>query len=103
MQPTSQGAIIAVGTYTGNGAANRAIAHGMSVAPKLILIIDSTGLFWFRIISGLAKIQMTSSAAGWDQATVTAPTSTNFYLGPNGVQNISANINATVYFWAAIG
>ena len=38
------------GNYTGNNTVNRAIPHGLSVAPKIVLIAREGGSYQFRIL-----------------------------------------------------
>ena len=90
---------ITSGQYTGNDTANRAIAHGLGVAPKLVLIMGVTGSPWFRILNIQAYISYDHSAVH----AVTAPNATNFYVGNATSYANSANANAIVYDWVAIG
>jgi hypothetical protein len=87
------------GTYTGNDGVNRAIPHGLGRIPVLILITptsaaSSAGM----ILNGEAAIKSGSAV----KLAVTAPTSTNFYVGNGGDYIGSQNANLVVYQWAAM-
>lgn len=91
------------GTYSGNGAANRAVPHGLGTVPKVVIIGVQNGWGhndWYRIFGGRAYIQHGDAAAFGDKA-VTTPDTTNFYVGNAGDYEQSANINGAAYHWAA--
>jgi len=96
----------AIGSYTGDNSVNRAIAHGLGVTPKLVIIRadDATAVnAWaFAIIQGLAKISAIGSD-GEEIVAVTAMSATNFYIGNNLGYPETANATGIVYYWAAIG
>lgn len=78
--------IVGSGTYTGNDASNRPIAHGLSEVPKLI-VIES-----YYAESGGWSTSTTTIIETWevnasDRAQVTAMSSTNFYVTAMGVCN----------------
>ena len=94
------------GSYTGNDSANRAIPHGLGVAPKIIFIwCDTTGqLSAYRIMNGLAKVlYISGGSAAFNNLAVTAPNATNFYVGNATAYNTSANFSTWSYYWVAIG
>jgi hypothetical protein len=89
------------GSYTGNSAANRNIAHGLPFTPKAVFIMRSAEDIWFQIWGALALI--TKIAVPPTALAVTIPDSTSFYVGNAGDYPNSANMNALVYYWVAIG
>lgn len=91
------------GTYTGDDAVNRAIPHGLGVVPKIVFIIEvAIGGIAFRIFEEQAKIFSWSLATQGEMA-VTVPNTTNFYVGNATSPSKSANENAILYAWAAMG
>lgn len=93
---------VSSGTYSGNNTANRAIAHGLSKAPYLVIIYRSTGNY--ERISIIPGGYITyHSAAAIDQLPVTAPDATNFYVGNASSYSASANNTTVDYKWVAIG
>lgn len=95
-------ASISSGNYTGNDTENRAIAHGLGVAPKIILIHDTNREYIFRIVVGFAYVVFTAAGTAGGFA-VTAMGATNFYVGDISSYFESANKNAREYYWIAIG
>ena len=92
----------AIGSYSGNDTVNRAIAHGLGVTPKLVVIIDANG-FECIINGGLAKIQGGRNDSS-NCLAVTIPDATNFYVGNATSYAFSANDSVQgVWYWAAIG
>ena len=77
--------ITSAGSYTGTSTVNRAITHGLGVAPKLVLIYDYTdSVHWYRIMSGLAAIVFAvlyQTSTETSVKAVTAMDATNFYVG----------------------
>ncbi len=99
---TSSGAVIASGNYTGNSAVNRAIAHGLGVTPKLIVLKITNDSYWYIIFGAVAMIgSLTAGALA--QLAVTIPDNTNFYVGNATNYSLSANLDTYVYYWVAIG
>lgn len=92
---------IGEGTYTGDDSVNRAIPHGLTVTPKIVLI-HCNAVAQFRIAIGEAKV-LHASAASFDESAVTAMDSTNFYVGKATSYPKSANENTRDYYWVAIG
>jgi len=87
---------ITSGNYTGDGAANKAIAHGLSKAPELVFIIARGAGIVDR--NGYVKNTINIGFNG-DLNTVTAWTTTNFYVS----NTLAAfNENLVVYDWVAI-
>jgi len=87
---------ITIGNYTGDAAANKAIAHGLSKTPKIVFIIARGAGVVDR--NGYVKDTINIGFNG-DLNTVTAWTTTSFY-----VSNTVAAFNETgiVYDWVAI-
>lgn len=91
------------GTYAGNDTANRAIAHGLGVTPKIVFI-QVDGQYWFRITDQLAKIHFAEADTDTiGTHTVTAMGTTNFYVGNATSYTFSANATGWTYYWVAIG
>ena len=92
------------GNYSGTSVANRAIAHGLSITPKLVKIIDSTQAnMQYSIINGTAVIYYESSGSGFASKSVTAADGTNFYVGDSTDYGLSANLSGRTYQWVAMG
>jgi len=93
-------ALSASGTYTGNGAANRALPHGLGVVPKFVVCICSSA-------AGNRKwaIQVRPGYMHYPETpyftTVTAMNATNFYVGNAADYDLSVNANTGTYYWAA--
>lgn len=99
--PSQSACEIASGSYTGNGAADRAIPHGMSTTPKIVLITTYEATAYFhRIHSGTNYIYCDK---GHELLAVSAIDSTNFHVGNAGDIIASANENTKSYIWIAIG
>lgn len=92
-------ALIATGTYTGDDSANKAIAHGLGIVPKIIFVYADLGLNACSIM-GATPVIINSMAGSY--FTVTAATSTNFYVGNVGNYPESANSNGVGYTWVAL-
>jgi len=95
---------ISSGSYTGNSTTNRAIAHGLGVTPKIVLIWYRDSGLWFRIYGAYGRITWV-----WPQAAspsgyyaVTQPDATNFYVGNSSDYARSANWSGYVHYWVAI-
>ncbi|KKM98164.1 hypothetical protein LCGC14_1160750 [marine sediment metagenome] len=94
---------IASGTYPGNVTVNRAIAHGLGVIPKIVMVHRSDlGTGFNRIVDQSAFISYVSHLAVIKHA-VTAMTDTNFYVGNATNYLQSANNTGQSYDWVAIG
>ncbi|MBA7676743.1 hypothetical protein ES703_84987 [subsurface metagenome] len=91
---------IKTGTYTGDDTVNRAIPHGLSKTPKLVLIIvdSARGV----IIGGEARLHSIDAAN--QHHVVTAPDSTNFYVGnaTSYVQSCNTAGGGYTYRWVAM-
>lgn len=85
------------GSYTGDGTANRAIAHGLGVTPKIVLISGVNG--YYGVFHCQGGYVFTYSY----RHTVTAPDATSFYVGNSSNYEESANYSGYVYYWTAIG
>jgi len=86
--------------YTGNATAGAKVAHGLSAAPKWLLVkrLDDTGnWYYYHASAGATKYQggtnaaFASSSATWNN---TAPTSSVFSLGSGDTNTNSANFIA---------
>lgn len=98
--PGQAAGTVATGSYTGNGGAARAIPHGLTGTPSLVLIMEySNASCYFHWIHNTF---MGGTAGGSVQSgTVTAIDSTNFYVG-DGVDAVkTANGNGMSYRWVA--
>lgn len=95
--------VVGGSSYTGNGATNRAIPHGLGVAPKLVIIhlAGNSGRI-FMISQGEGYIHYLDSAADAGY-TVTSADATNFYVGNASDYNRTANANLGAYEWEAWG
>ncbi len=97
-------ALISSGQYTGNDGVNRAVAHGLGVAPKLVFITKNAAGGYpilYTIMIGAAHIKAIGDSP--TPLAVTAPDATNFYVGNATSYANSANANTIVYDWVAIG
>ena len=95
---------IKTGTYTGNNSVNRAIPHGLSKTPKLIKILSTSTKAeihgaWGRINAISASDPVPNLFTSYE---VTAPGTTNFYVGNPYNWAASANLNPLVHYWIAI-
>ncbi len=97
---------MATGGYTGDGNNNHAIAHGLGVVPKIVIIIGVTdGDQSIAVINNQAATSLVSTwrAEGVDLFSVTAMNSTNFYVGSDKDQSWSVNGVGKDYKWWAVG
>jgi hypothetical protein len=91
---------IAAGTYVGDASNNKAVAHGLTVVPKLIIIWRANnGSYWLQA-STTANITFIANGTAITTYAVTNMTSTNFYVG-NTDYTITANLNAQTYNFLA--
>jgi len=95
--------VAASGNYTGDGSTNRAIPHGLGVAPKVVIImtdvINNPHIFVLNPLSG--DVYNTTETSTSPHVTVCD--ATNFYVGAaSGGMDKSANYNTYPYIWAAI-
>lgn len=89
------------GTYSGNGAVNRAVAHNFGSIPKVIIIVDFAAYYMAFLIGNNAAMWCPADSAAFG---VTAPTTTNFYVGNNSIGYlISMNDGAHNYVFVALG
>ncbi len=97
------------GSYAGNNAADRAVAHGLGIAPRLVTIfahIDADTWYEFTEIVGLNNIYgkyLNATAIAVFNYVVAASTTTNFYVGDAASYTNTANATGTTYYWVAIG
>ncbi len=100
------------GSYTGNNAANRAIAHGLGAIPALVYIFNVTdkgsGPVEAFISAADAVVFGKTLSTGYiiststpSQLAVTAADTTNFYVGNAAYQVCTMNVNNKVYRWIA--
>jgi len=92
------------GTYTGDSTASRAIAHGLAFTPKFVTITNVGGAgYRYRIYDGYTNILYLNHTGTGQSVTVSAFTSTNFFVGTSVNLDISANLSVQVYYWSAMG
>lgn len=101
---TQAWAKVSSGTFTGNGAANRAIAHGLGAIPKFYFaaVFNGANLLGFSIVSGSDTDRLGETiSGGYTGGAVTAMDATNVYVGTAN-PNFYGNLNALLYFWFAL-
>ena len=99
---TFEGISINTGTYSGDGADNKAVAHGLSVVPKLVVIM-CTNAAGENLNGYSAGASGFVQLAGTYDAT-TAFTTTNFYIPEAGSVNLNQSAGgAKTYYWVALG
>lgn len=89
------------GTFTGNGAANRAIPHGLGAVPQYVGVYEysvNTANTMFGIVYDTKQL----SVAGSGDKVVTGWDATNFHVS-QGVPEADLNNTADLYAWVAIG
>lgn len=104
--PAGGGINATTGTYTGDGTTNRAIAHGLGVVPKIVIIWNLTGEQLHLIMSNYVYYDSLGwcaylSATSDGVFGMTVSNTTNFYVTGN-TTNYS-NQTDSVYYWVAIG
>jgi len=87
------------GSYVGDSTQNRAIPHGLSTAPLMVLV-TAIAARWYRVIS--SRVYYTDSNATNRSDAVTTIDATNFYVGDGSSPSNSANLNGITYLWMAI-
>lgn len=93
---------IVTGSYTGNDTANRAIPHGLTSVPSLVLIHRTGTPDCFTIMDTYALMYHHSAPFNTANShAVTAMDTTNFYVGNGANYSQSANAAATAYNWTA--
>ncbi|MDE1863674.1 MAG: hypothetical protein KGI33_12300 [Thaumarchaeota archaeon] len=93
--------VIATGTYSGNSAVGRAIAHGLGRVPKMIVIqCMGSAIGSGQWITGMGNIWGNPAADTLFDNGGT-PDATNFYVG-SGAPSYFLNFSFT-YYWIAIG
>ena len=90
--PSPYAASINDGTFTGDGAADRAIPHGLTAVPKVVIVMTDDG---GEANQGMVYSTHNITFGGAHQA-VTAVNSTNFYV------NTNLNSNAENYTFIAL-
>ena len=86
--------VVNSGSYTGNSAANRAIAHGLTSTAKVVFIVRGGAVGLFRVV--VDHLYYEVQANGFVYA-VTAMDATNFYVGNATSYAESANYDTYVY------
>lgn len=98
-------------TYSGNGSSSRAIAHGLGVAPQMIITKVRTGAsnegwpVWHTSLSqAQSYLQLNRSDGQNNDSNIYGgssnqlPTSTNYYVGAGGVTNTSGRTYVSYVF-----
>ncbi len=98
--PATGFATLASGTYTGDDSVNKAIPHGLAVAPQLILIISNQGYHFWLSLGDAGWIS--GNFSGQPRLAVTAIDATNFYVGNATSYPGSANQTAAAHYWTAV-
>ena len=93
---------IGSGIYVGDATVDKAIAHGLGVIPKIVLIVASTGDFYAMHFDN-NSIWWQHQGGGSSLVINANKTTTNFYVGNAADYGISANVNLIGYRWVAIG
>jgi len=88
------------GSYNGSDTVNRAVPHGLTKAPKLVVIKRRIGGMYF-IVTGEAVIKY-EEGTNSNRLAVTSPDTTNFYVGNATNYLESANSSTHNYYWTAI-
>jgi hypothetical protein len=85
------------GSYTGNGATNRAIPHGLGYIPHEVF-------FFAASMIGYVTPDGTNwcYTASWGSDSHTAMDATNFYVGKGGADIRDLNQNTVAYRWVAL-
>jgi hypothetical protein len=89
------------GNYAGDASANRAIAHGLGVIPRTVILRSNDGALFLRINNGRGKVQWYGQSLGQGSLDVTAADAVNFYVGNASNYERSGNGVATTYRWWA--
>jgi len=93
-------ASVSSGSYVGDDTENKAIAHGLGAAPKVVFITTAASTIVFIIIVGTGNITCLNAMNAY---AVTVMDATNFYVGDIADYPTSANSNGITYYWVAIG
>jgi hypothetical protein len=90
------------GSYTGDGTANRAVAHGLGSIPKIVILhSNSSGVgIGVNMRGNILKFVGTTTAG---QFVVTTTDSTNFYVGSAGDYPNSFNNSGALHSFTVIG
>lgn len=96
------------GSYTGDSTANRAIAHGQPITPKIVFIFNHTIVGYFYVITtnlaAIREYQLLGANNEGQEWAVTAMDADNFYVGNALNYQKSANVNTPeTYYWVVIG
>lgn len=96
------------GTYDGNDAVDRAIAHGLGVIPRLVELTIADGADakadrWFVQGGTVYRFWENTGVLTLSEYAVTAPDATSFYVGNATNLLFSGNSSGTKYGWMAIG
>ncbi|MBP2029756.1 hypothetical protein J2755_000676 [Methanohalophilus levihalophilus] len=94
--------VISSDSFVGNNTQNRAIPHGLGRTPKMVLI-RAQDRGWNQVqLNGGARIHY-QDTVNQSVRSVTAPDSTNFYVGDGVDYAISCNSSSHTWEWIAIG
>ena len=90
------------GSYTGNATAGRAIPHGLSAIPRIVLITPSSDSqnYTFQLFGSYLGNMFSFNTGSKILKSVTDMDSTNFYVGDG---DSTANGSGAGYYWVAIG
>ena len=92
--------VINSGTYTGNGTAGTAVAHGLGVTPSYVTVSSILDQQDFTIwITGMGANVRWVEHLTTVESSISAPNSTNFYLAGNN----AGNRTGVTYYWVAYG
>lgn len=97
--PDPAAAKISEGWYTGDSSADKAVPHGMTGTPKVVLIVEKDDGIMARLIDNKVYYQQATTASGYHF--VASMTSTNFYVGNAANYPQSCNNNTKIYKWQA--
>lgn len=92
---------IGSGSYAGDNTANRAVAHGLGIAPKLVIGGNSSDATQWQIINS-GRLDILTDTLNATYA-VTAADATNFYVGNAASYPNSQNAVGSTYYWVAFG
>ncbi len=94
---------VATGSYTGDDTVGRAIAHGLGIVPRVVLIFSQSGNYvWGAIRGEIGGVFYNYDTADGIQTT-TDSDATNFYVGNATEYELSMNKDTYVYRWVALG
>lgn len=93
------------GTYSGNGADNREVSHGLGRIPTMVFISRAGNAIHcvknYGYATGAAISRIKAGAINGSSA-CTAMDARVFYVGNNADYEITANENGVTYYWMAV-